>query len=171
MESKTVFLDFDGPMEIKTVFLDFDGVLTDNFVYVNEKGEESVRCSREDGIGFDALRKHKIEVYLISTEKNPVVEKRANKWKVFCHQGVWNKKEKILELSRKFEIDLSKSIFIGNDINDLPVAKLFRYLGCPIDANIKFSLECNVTFTTKGGHGVVRELAEKLGLLNDLYNS
>ena len=41
--------------KIEAIILDFDGVLTDNFAYVNEFGEESVRISRADGLAFDAI--------------------------------------------------------------------------------------------------------------------
>ena len=40
-----------------TLFVfDFDGVLTDNKFYLNEKGFESVKLSRSDGLAFDALK-------------------------------------------------------------------------------------------------------------------
>ena len=59
--------------EIDALIFDFDGVLTDNKVYVNQDGMESVCCSRADGLAFDALRKLKIPVFILSTESNPVV--------------------------------------------------------------------------------------------------
>ena len=38
----------DKLKKIKLLVLDFDGVLTDGYVYVNQQGEETVRCSRKD---------------------------------------------------------------------------------------------------------------------------
>ena len=35
------------------VVFDFDGVMTDNAVYLNENGQESVRCDRGDGMGIE----------------------------------------------------------------------------------------------------------------------
>lgn len=40
---------------IKLAVFDFDGVFTDNTVYVNDKGEEAVRCWRGDGLGLARL--------------------------------------------------------------------------------------------------------------------
>ena len=77
--------------EISLVIFDFDGVLTNNSVYVDENGKETVRCSRADGIGFDAMRKMNIKSYIISSEKNQVVSSRAKKLKVPTFQGVKNK--------------------------------------------------------------------------------
>lgn len=42
---------------IDAFFFDFDGVLTDNKVYIDQNGNESVRCSRADGLAFKALKK------------------------------------------------------------------------------------------------------------------
>ena len=64
--------------QIKLLLFDFDGVLTNNKVYVNEKGEESVVCDRADGLAFRALKKIGIETFIVSTEKNEVVKKRIS---------------------------------------------------------------------------------------------
>ena len=63
--------------EVEIAFFDFDGVFTDNRVIVNEQGEESVICYRSDGIGLSKLKSLNIPLYIISTEKNPVVIKRS----------------------------------------------------------------------------------------------
>ena len=66
---------------IEAIFFDFDGVLTNNKVYVDQNGKESVECNRADGIAFEILNKLKIDTLIISTEKNPVVKARAKKAK------------------------------------------------------------------------------------------
>ena len=43
--------------DIKVFIFDFDGVLTNNIVYIDQDGKESVSCSRSDGLAFDVLRK------------------------------------------------------------------------------------------------------------------
>ena len=80
-------------MIIKTIIFDFDGVLTDNYVYTNASGEELVRCIRSDGLAFDVLKKLNYDLFIVSTEKDPVVTARANKLKIHAIQGVDNKKE------------------------------------------------------------------------------
>lgn len=60
---------------LRVVFFDFDGVFTDNFVYVDQDGRESVRCSRLDGIGLDLLRALDLRLLIVSTETNDVVKK------------------------------------------------------------------------------------------------
>ena len=64
---------------IDAFFFDFDGVLTDNKVYIDQNGNESVRCSRADGLAFKALKKINKPTFIISSEANHVVKKRAKK--------------------------------------------------------------------------------------------
>ena len=42
---------------IHTIVFDFDGVFTDNKVWVDQDGKESVRCDRGDGLAFEVLRR------------------------------------------------------------------------------------------------------------------
>ena len=63
---------------IHSIFFDFDGVLTDNFVYLNDKGEELVKLNRADGLAFNALNYLKIPTYIFSSESNKVVRQRAS---------------------------------------------------------------------------------------------
>ena len=50
-------IPIDELKKIKLVCFDFDGVFTNNFVYVDQNGIESVRCFRSDGIGIERLKK------------------------------------------------------------------------------------------------------------------
>ena len=74
--------------EFHTIVFDFDGVFTDNKVYLNEQGEESIRCDRSDGLGINLLNRFKIknswdlEYFILSKEKNIVVNKRAEKLQI-----------------------------------------------------------------------------------------
>ena len=43
--------------KIHTLIFDFDGVFTDNKVFINQEGLESVQCSRADSLGLDILKR------------------------------------------------------------------------------------------------------------------
>ena len=109
---------------IDVFVFDFDGVLTNNLVQIDENGKESVNCSRADGLAFDVLRKLNKSVYILSTEKNPVVSARAKKLKIQVLQGIKNKAEAILSLSESKRYDLSRILYVGNDLNDYHVMKI-----------------------------------------------
>ena len=79
--------------KIKLIVFDFDGVMTDNRVTINERGEESVRVNRADGLGVDLLRNAGIPMMIMSTEENPIVLHRAKKLKLFCLSSIKDKAE------------------------------------------------------------------------------
>ena len=153
--------------EIESVVFDFDGVFTDNTVIVDQNGIESVRCWRSDGLGLDRLRLLGIKLLIISTEVNPVVSVRAKKLKMDCLQGIKDKSVAILEWASENKIELSKTAFLGNDINDIIA---FNEVGFPIAvADCYNEVRPHVRFVLSRmcGYGAVRELCD---LIYDDYN-
>tara|TARA_Y100001936_G_scaffold248244_2_gene295682 strand:- start:14 stop:484 length:471 start_codon:yes stop_codon:yes gene_type:complete len=144
----------------KVIIYDFDGVMTDNKVLISEDGKESVSCNRSDGLAISMLRKKNISQIIVSTETNKVVSKRAKKLKIDFIDGVKNKKEIILKIKNKFNFNLSKSVYIGNDINDLDAMSLFGLKICPHDAYDRVKEISDIVTNSKGGDGVIRELID-----------
>jgi 3-deoxy-D-manno-octulosonate 8-phosphate phosphatase (KDO 8-P phosphatase) len=145
---------------------DFDGVLTNNLVHLDQDGKEWVSCSRADGLAFDVLRKIRKPAYILSTETNPVVTARANKLKIPVLQGVNNKISGIKEIALKEKLELSKILYVGNDLNDYRVMQLCGYTACPSDSHELIQSIATVVLRTKGGNGIVRELLEDILQLN-----
>lgn len=167
MHQKIVNID-----DIEALVFDFDGVLTNNQVHVNEDGTEWVSCSRADGLGFDALRKLNKPVYVLSTEKNPVVTARAKKLKIVAIQGVSDKAQAIMELANINNYDLKNILYVGNDLNDYYPIKICGHSACPADSHRKIKELSNFVLNTRGGSGVVRELLEdvfRLDIVQILY--
>ena len=158
--------------DIEVFIFDFDGVLTNNLVHLDSKGNEWVSCSRADGLAFDALRKLKKTVYILSSEKNQVVTARANKLQIPVIQGVKDKSKSIKELADRENFNLDKVLYLGNDLNDYYAMKLCGITACPSDSHSKIVAMSDIVLKTAGGHGVVRELLEEvleLNLLKILY--
>ena len=101
--------------KIEAIILDFDGVLTNNFAYVNEFGEESVRISRADGLAFDAIKYLGLKCYILSSEKNEVVKQRSKKLGIKCFAGIKDKKEKLISICSSNKININRVIYIGNN--------------------------------------------------------
>lgn len=151
------------PPDVVLLALDFDGVLTDNRVWVNQDGVESVACHRGDGWGLRLLRQHGVEVVVLSTESNPVVSARCRKMDIPCQQGLGhNKGDAFRALLAERQLDPAQVIFVGNDLNDL---ECLRLAGCAVvvaDAHPAVLAEADLVLTEKGGHGAVRELCDLL---------
>lgn len=148
------------PDRIELVVLDFDGVVTDNRVWVDGEGRESVAAHRGDGWGVARLRQHGIEVVVLSAETDPVVAARCRKLGVPAIQGVAEKAEALRGLLAERGTDPARVVYLGNDINDVPC---FGIVGCAIvvaDAHPAAAAEADRVLRTRGGHGAVRELCD-----------
>ena len=158
---------------IDAFVFDFDGVLTNNFVYMDQNGIESVACSRADGLAFDLLQKLNKPAYILSTEKNSVVTARANKLQITALQGVGDKVEGIKELAVKEGFDIQNILYVGNDLNDYRVMQLCGFTACPSDSHEAIKSISTIVLRAKGGDGIVRELLEDvfgLDFIEILYN-
>ncbi len=145
---------------VKLVIFDFDGVFTDNRVIVSQDGIESVICWRSDGIGLSRIGKLGIKVAIVSTESNSVVSVRSSKLKVPCFHNVENKAIVVEEICNKWDIDINETIFVGNDINDIPA---FEIVGFPIgvaDAYPEIYPYIIHKTDKNGGYGAVREICD-----------
>ena len=144
--------------QIKLIVYDFDGVMTNNKVYVDQKGNEMVQVSRADGLGISEIKKLGIEQIIISTEKNPVVTKRAEKLGIKCLQGIDNKKNTLLEYCAETKISIKNVAFVGNDINDMDAMEIVEITFCPSDSHESIKKLSSYNLQAKGGEGVVREI-------------
>ena len=153
-----------GLSQVRFVAFDFDGVFTDNTVYVNSAGVESVRCWRGDGIGLEMLRKLDVELAVISTETNSVVAERCKKLKIRCISGCNDKAMELSRLCKELGVSLGESCFVGNDVNDLAVLQI---VGVPVitsDAHASLLSSDFLRLDLCGGNGAVREICEKISL-------
>ena len=145
---------------VKLLVFDFDGVFTNNMVYVFEDGRETVRCSRQDGLGLAKLRRRGMAMCILSTEANPVVAARAKKLQLRCIQGCEDKGAALDALLAELGFTDRQLAFVGNDINDLPC---LTRAGVPIivqDAHPDVLAYALYRTTALGGHGAVREVCD-----------
>ena len=148
--------------EIKLIVYDFDGVMTDNRVIVDQSGKESVVVNRADGLAVSRIKEMGIEQIILSTEKDPVVQKRAEKLDIFCINGLGNKKTALEDYLRKVKVDKKNVVYIGNDINDLEVMEYIGYPVAPADAHPQIKKIAKIVTKAKGGDGVIREFLDIL---------
>jgi YrbI family 3-deoxy-D-manno-octulosonate 8-phosphate phosphatase len=148
------------PQPVSALVMDFDGVLTDDAVTVDQTGDESVRCSRSDGLGLELLRKAGLPLLVISKERNPVVAARCRKLQIRCEQGIEAKLPVLQAFCRELGVALENTIYVGNDINDL---ECLAAVGCGVavgDAHPKAKLQASIVLEASGGLGAVRELCD-----------
>ena len=147
---------------VKLVIFDFDGVFTDNRVVTSQEGVESVVCWRSDGIGLSRIVKLGIKVAIVSTESNSVVSVRSEKLKVPCFQNVEDKSTVVDEICRKYDISTEQTMFVGNDINDIPAFNLVGHPVCVANSYPEIFPHIQYKTNKNGGFGAVREVCDMI---------
>ena len=148
--------------DIDAVVLDFDGTQTDDRVQVDSEGGEMVTVHRGDGLAVAALRRAGMALLMLSSEVNPVVAARARKLEIPLRQGIQEKGYALKQWCDERGVDLARTAYLGNDVNDLPC---FDLVGWPIavaDAHDTVRAHARAVTAAKGGHGAVREVASWL---------
>jgi len=148
------------PNPIEALVLDFDGVFTDNKVHVRQDRMEMVVCHRGDGWGLSELKERGLPIWVLSTEKNPVVQARCDKLDLPCMHGAEDKKALLTHWLADRDIDPEHVVFLGNDVND---QECLRLVGCGAvvaDAHPDVKPSANLVLSTDGGEGAVRELTD-----------
>lgn len=147
---------------IRLLVTDFDGVHTDDRVIVHQDGTESVIANRSDGHGVKLLRSIGVEVMVVSTERNPVVARRAEKLAIECLHGLDDKWSALRAWLTDRDIDPASVAFLGNDVNDLDCLGGVGFPLAVADAHSAVRRVAVHVTDRPGGAGAVREIADRI---------
>lgn len=146
---------------IKAIFFDVDGVLTDGKIVYDDSGKEIKQFNVKDGLIVTYLKKYKILTGAITGRESFIVNRRMAELKVdFCHQGIVDKLSVFLKLAKHYKLKMKEVVFIGDDINDLAVLNTCGFSVCPADSPIYIKEQVDLITNTRGGEGVLREVAD-----------
>lgn len=148
---------------LKIVFLDFDGVLTDNHLFSDKYGNEIIRSSKYDSYSIIRLKDElNVIPYIITSELSETHKKRAEKIGINIIQTKSPKSKIVESILNKMKIDFNiknklfpKTIFVGNDVNDLTVIPFVDLFCCPSDSHPEVLRQTEFILETKGGEGIV----------------
>jgi 3-deoxy-D-manno-octulosonate 8-phosphate phosphatase (KDO 8-P phosphatase) len=138
--------------EMKVICCDLDGVLTDGKVWVNHQGEIIKGFNSRDLTAIKELIANGYEFHIIT----------ASSW-----SGAYaylKKSGAVLHTIRnKEEIPFTFDIAIGDSAWDVPMFRKAKECFCPADAALEVrTLDGMNVMETKGGEGVILELAREL---------
>ncbi len=126
-----------------------------------EDGKESVCCSRGDGWGINRMRKAGIKMAVMSTEENPVVQRRCEKLALECfHQLGDSKIERFTTWCKEHDLNAANVLYVGNDENDIDCLQAAGSGVVPADAHGSAKQVADLVLTANGGKGAVRELCD-----------
>lgn len=145
---------------VRFAVFDFDGVFSDNRVWTNDRGEESVACFRGDTMGLRRLDEVGIEYLILTSETNDAVAARARKMRADCIKGIEDKLPVLRAEVERRGVSLDETSYVGNDIND---AECLAAVGVPVvpaDAWTEVVPLARIVLTRAGGNGFVREFCD-----------
>lgn len=148
-------------LAIRCVIFDLDGVLTDGAIYLDEQGKQLRRYHVHDGIGIKLLQAASIEVAIITTTPEKIIEPRMKQLGIkhyLC--GKKNKVNDYHTLLETLQLDDSQIAYMGDDFPDLP---LLKKVGLPATVSNGTTLvKDSALFISKaqGGNGAVREFSD-----------
>jgi N-acylneuraminate cytidylyltransferase len=150
------------PGRVELIICDFDGVITDNRVWVDQDGRETVAAFRSDSPRIRELRERGTDVMILSSEPNPVVMARAKKMGVEAIHGVGlqDKGRVMREVLEQKNLKAENVIYIGNDLNDLPCFEVAGWSVAVADAYPEVIRAADYVLKARGGRGALREVCE-----------
>jgi 3-deoxy-D-manno-octulosonate 8-phosphate phosphatase (KDO 8-P phosphatase) len=134
-------------------------------------GNELKIWNVKDGAGVSLVKKHlpDIKFVWITARKSEQVKLRADDLKIdILVQSCRDKKNEILKIAKKNNINISQIAYIGDDVIDLPVLEIAGLSACPFDAVDDVKKSSKYICKNCGGKGAFREVCNLILKANEL---
>jgi 3-deoxy-D-manno-octulosonate 8-phosphate phosphatase (KDO 8-P phosphatase) len=147
--------------KIKCLICDVDGVLTDGLLHLDNFGNELKSFQVQDGMGLKLLMAAGIEVGVITTSRNEVIDHRMKQLGIkHYYKGQVDKRDAYQQIKKSLGLDDEQFAYIGDDLPDLPLIQQVG-LGVTVANGVSQVKEFATWQTEKsGGRGAVRELCD-----------
>jgi 3-deoxy-D-manno-octulosonate 8-phosphate phosphatase (KDO 8-P phosphatase) len=150
---------------VALALLDVDGVLTDGLVYhmVDSGGSliEFKGINAKDSIGLAWLAESGLRTGVISGRNSAGMHKRLEMLHVsYIYQGRLDKRAVFDEICGAAGVPAEKTLYIGDDLPDIPVLSACGLAIAPADARPEVKAAAHWVTKAPCGQGVVREVAE-----------
>lgn len=143
--------------------MDVDGVLTDGTLLLTNSGDQLRTMNIRDGYALQLAVRKGLKVAIITGGNSDGVTHRLKRLGIEdVISGMQNKNDALTDLAHRMNLDLSKTIYIGDDMPDLEVMKRCGIACCPHDAIPEIQSIAKYISPLPGGHGCVRDILEKV---------
>lgn len=147
--------------KVKCLICDIDGVLTDGLLYMDMHGNELKAFHVQDGMGLKLLMAVGIEVSVITTSQNGIIDHRMKQLGIKHYfTGQVDKSDAFNQLKKRLNLKNEDFAYVGDDLPDLSI---IRQVGFSIAvANAVSQVKEFASWQTEqiGGRGAVREVCE-----------
>src|SRR5271169_296806 len=148
---------------VRGIVLDVDGVLTDGSMTFDENGHETKTFDVKDGLGLVLLRDLGYRIGIVSSRTSKVVAHRCGELKIpdeHLLQGERDKAAAFDLLARRWGLDATEIVAVGDDLPDLGMLRRAGVAAAPADASGIVRDAAALQLTKPGGAGAVRELCD-----------
>lgn len=146
---------------VKCLICDVDGVLTDGLLYIDNHGNELKAFNVQDGMGLKLLMAVDIQVAVITTSQNAVIDHRMKQLGVQHYfKGQVDKCAAYNQLKTRLGLKDEDFAYIGDDLPDLAIIQQVGF-GVAVSNAVSQVKEFAAWQTQQhGGRGAVREVCE-----------
>lgn len=153
--------------QIRNFIFDIDGVLTDGSITLMSDGSQVRKMNIKDGYAIQLAIKKGYHISVISGGSSEMAKKRLQGLGVEdIHLKCNNKLEALEEIKHTYEIELERTLYMGDDMPDYLVMKEVGLATCPANAAIEIQEIAHYVSAFKGGEGCVRDVIEKVLKIN-----
>ena len=148
--------------KIETFIFDIDGVFTDGKIIVDSQGKESRSFNTKDGIAVKLANDLGYNIVIITGANNEGIKARMNRLgikNVYLNSS--DKVKDLLNYSKTNNINLGKTVYMGDDLPDTFPMNLVYLKTCPHDAAPEVREISDYISNKKGGEGCVRDIIEQ----------
>lgn len=148
---------------MKIILIDVDGVLTDGRVTIDINGNETKTISYRDLDAIAVGRRAGYDFAFVTGEDTQMVKALAKRFSIErVYAGQKDKLAAMRKISEEFNTPLSGLLYIGDSDRDAPALEAVGLGIAPKDATAAAKAAAHVQTDSKGGHGVLLEVVDKL---------
>ncbi|HUX95325.1 MAG TPA: HAD family hydrolase [Bacteroidales bacterium] len=157
-------------IKVKAFIFDIDGVLSLQTINLNSFGVPNRTVNLRDGYALQYAVKKGYYIGIISGSRSREYQKRL---KLLGIKDVYlNSRSKLDHFNaflKKYNLDKSEVLFMGDDIPDFKVMQEAGIPACPSDADSEIKQVAVYISDNKGGEGCVRDVIEQVLRLHNKW--
>jgi 3-deoxy-D-manno-octulosonate 8-phosphate phosphatase (KDO 8-P phosphatase) len=148
--------------EVQAVIMDIDGVLTDGFLHIMPNGREVRSIHIHDSYALEQAAKY-LKLGIITGEKpRGMIRKLKNLGIKNIKANRDDKGKAFRELIKELKLDVRTTVYIGDDVLDIPPLTMCGFPSCPADAYSGVKAVSKYISPHNGGKGCVRDIIEQI---------
>jgi 3-deoxy-D-manno-octulosonate 8-phosphate phosphatase (KDO 8-P phosphatase) len=149
--------------EVEALIFDVDGVFTEGGITLEPGGDFLRTYYAKDGYAVTYASSQGVPIFIISGGRGELLKRRFEMLKVTkTYTNIGDKPAALAEIVKQYGINLENTVYMGDDIPDLPIMQMVGIPVCPADACPEI-IEASIYVSQyAGGKGCVRDIIEQV---------